>query len=143
MTAKDHNNLLGVFFMIKGGLVGLAGVMVALFYGGFGALMLRTARDEEGQVVGGIFLVAAVVAVVFVVVFAVFYLYTGWKLYKQHQIGRVLCIVASCMSILSFPLGTALGVYGLWFMFGDEGKAFYDKGNAMTGSPPPPPNSWQ
>lgn len=143
MTAKDHNNLLGIFFLLKGGLAGLVGLSVVLIYGGLGAMMLGTARKDEEQMIGGIFLIASIVAAIFVVAFAAFYLYTGWKLYKQQQIGRVLCIIASCMTLLSFPLGTALGVYGLWFMFGDEGKAFYDQGNMMASSPPPPPNSWQ
>ncbi|MCB1022995.1 MAG: hypothetical protein KDB79_01300 [Acidobacteria bacterium] len=143
MTAKDHNRLLGIFFLIKGGLVALGGIMVAFIYGGIGTMMLSTARKDEEQMIGAVFVVAAIVATVAVIAFAVFYLFTGWKLYKEKSVGRVLCIVASCLSLLNVPLGTALGVYGLWFMFSDEGKAFYDQGNMMAPSPPPPPNSWQ
>lgn len=142
MTSKDHNKLLGIFFLIQGGLVAFAGVLIAIIYGGLGTMMLTSGRDSEAQTVGGIFIVAGVVVGLFVVVFSIFHLITGWKMYKEAPVGRILGIIASIISLTSFPLGTALGVYGLWFLFGDEGKRFYS-GEAGSAGPPPPPNSWQ
>ena len=44
---------------------------------------------------------------------------------------------------ISFPLGTAAGVYGMWFLFGDEGKRFYlGGGQPQFQSLPPTPGSW-
>lgn len=142
MTAKDHNKLLGIFFLINGGLSVVGGVFAVLIYVGMGTFMLSTGRESEAQAFGGVMLVLGVIVGVILVAFAGFYLFTGWKIYKEQSIGRVLGIVASCLCLLSFPLGTALGVYGLWFMFGDQGKLFYEGGN-MVSNPPPPPNSWQ
>jgi hypothetical protein len=71
----------------------------------------------------------------------------GYKLWKERPGARTWGIVGSILSCLSFPLGTAAGVYGLWFLFGDVGKQYY-----LGGSPqypfnvppqPPPPSSWQ
>lgn len=142
MTAKDHNKLLGIFFLINGGLSVVGGVFAVLIYAGMGAFMISTGRESEAQAFGGVMLVLSVIVGVIIAAFAGFYLFTGWKIYKEQSIGRVLGIVASCLCLLSFPLGTALGVYGLWFMFGDQGKMFYEGGN-MVSNPPPPPNSWQ
>ena len=36
MTARDHNNLLGIFFLIQGGLLTFVGLIMALVYGGIG-----------------------------------------------------------------------------------------------------------
>jgi hypothetical protein len=50
------------------------------------------------------------------------------------------------MACMSFPLGTAVGVYGLVFIFGDNGKAYFDSpeyGRFPNVNVPPPPNSWQ
>lgn len=141
MTARDHNRLLGIFFLINGGLSALGGVLIALIYGGMGTMMLTSVREREAQTVGGIFIVAAVVIAAFIFAFSVFYLVTGWKIYKEAQSGKILGIIASILCLMNFPLGTALGIYGIWFFFGDMGKAFYD--GSMQSHVPPPPNSWQ
>lgn len=145
MTAKEHNRLLSIFFFVQGGLQVLGGILVGLIYGGLGAFMLSSSRRDEDQMMGGIFVAMAVVVGLMVFAFAVLDLFTGWKLHKEQPIGRVLGIVASCIALLGFPLGTALGIYGLWFFLGDKGKEFYG-GRGPGGyshSPPPPPNSWQ
>ena len=142
MTARDHNKLLSIFFFIQGGLQLLGGIFVAVIYGGIGAAMLSTARRSDEQTVGGVFLGLAVVVGIFILVFAGFYLLTGWKLHKEQPGARILGIIASCICLLGFPLGTALGIYGLWFFLGEQGKQFYS-GNSFTYQPPPPPSGWQ
>jgi hypothetical protein len=71
----------------------------------------------------------------------------GYKLWKERPNARTWGIIGSIVSCLSFPLGTAAGVYGLWFLFGDIGKQYYLGGspqNAFNVPPqPPPPSSWQ
>ena len=62
------------------------------------------------------------------------------------EVLHVVRIVGSIVSCLSFPIGTAAGVYGLWFLFGDLGKQFYLGSSpqyAFQNPPAPPPNSWQ
>ncbi len=142
MTAKEHNKLIGIFFLVNAGLSVLGGIFVVLMYGGVGMMMVGTGRKEEEQMIGGIFLIAAVVVGILILLFAGFYGFAGWKIYKEHSIGRVLGIIASVFSLLNLPLGTALGVYGLWFLLGEQGKSFYSE-NGMASVPPPPPNSWQ
>ncbi len=144
MTARDHNKLLSIFFFIMGGLNVLAGIFVVLIYGGLGTMMLASARRDDEQAVGGVFLGLAVVVGLFILVFAGLFLFTGWKLRKEQAIGRTLGIIGSILCIMSFPLGTALGIYGLWFFFGDQGKAFYSdyRGN-LNQNPPPPPDLWR
>lgn len=143
MTAKEHSKLLGIFFLIHGGLQLLGGIFVVLIYGGFGVAMLASGGRNNEQAVGGIFLVLAVVIGLFILLFAGFFLFTGWKLHKEQSGARTLGIIASCIALLGFPLGTALGVYGLWFFFGEQGKQFYSGGNMASNYPPPPPQSWQ
>ena len=144
MTARDHNKLLSIFFFIMGGLQLLAAIFVILMYGGFGTFMLTSSSRSEDQAAGGMFLVIGLLVGLFVLAFAGFFLFTGWKLLKEKSIGRTLGIIGSILSLLSFPLGTALGVYGLWFFFGDQGKAFYsDYRGGLNTNPPPPPQNWR
>lgn len=147
MTAKDHNKLLSIFFFIQGGLQLLIGIFMALIYGGIGTAMLASARQQEEQAVGGILMGVGLIIGLFISIFAAFNLFTGWKLMKQKSAGRILGIIGSCLCLLSFPLGTALGIYGLWFLLGEQGKQFYERAsvNMPNGNytAPPPPNHWQ
>ena len=144
MTAKEHNNLLGIFILIQGGLTVFAGLLLVLIYGGMGVALIGGGRDDEARLVGGMIFVIGLIVAVVIIAFSALYLYTGFKIRKQQSIGRTLGIIVSVLSLFSFPLGTALGVYGLWFLLGDMGKELYLGHPAgFTTNPPPPPNSWQ
>lgn len=142
MKAKDHNKVLSILMFVQGGLQVLGGIMVALIYGGIGTFMMTNSRRDDEQAMGGFFIALAFIVGALVLAFAGITLLAAWKLLKEKTGGRTWGIVASIVSLLSFPLGTALGVYGLWFLFGDEGKNFYAGGNS-TDNFPPPPHNWQ
>lgn len=144
MTARDHNKLLSIFFFVMGGLQLLVGIFIVLIYGVLGGAMMASARREDEQMMGGMFLVLAVVIGAVMLASSAFYLLGGFKMLKERKAGRIFGIIGSILSLFSFPLGTALGVYGLWFLFGD-GRNFYESLDrpGMSYTPPPPPNSWQ
>jgi len=57
----------------------------------------------------------------FILVFiglVIFFTLTVVSLYKRKSWGRVLGIIASIMSLLNFPLGTLIGVFGLFAFIG-------------------------
>ena len=143
MTGKDHNKVLSILMFVQGGLQIFGGVLVALMYGGIGTFMLTSARRDDEQMMGGMFIALAVIVGLVIFAFAGVTLLAGWKLLKEQSGGRMWGIIASIISLLSFPLGTALGVYGLWFLFGEEGKNFYAGVNSSNHFTPPPPNNWQ
>lgn len=142
MTGQDHNRLLWIFFAIQGGLQLFGGILVVLIYGGFGLALAGAGPDEEALAVGGIMVVFSLVAGFFALLFAGFYAFTVVKMKNVAPVGKTLGIIASCIALLGFPLGTALGIYGLWFFFGDASKEVYG-GGARLDPPPPPPNNWQ
>ncbi|MGI8884472.1 MAG: hypothetical protein ACR2IA_09550 [Pyrinomonadaceae bacterium] len=145
MTGKDHNKLLSIFHFVQGGLQAFGGIVVLLIYGGLGIAMRQSARGSEEQMVGTIFIVLAFVIAPIILLFASINLTAGYKMLKEKPGARNWGIAASIISLLSIPLGTALGIYGLWFLCGDEGKQFYLGGNRQQNmfNPPPPPQNWQ
>jgi len=52
-------------------------------------------------------------------------IFTGLKIRKMSPTGRILGIVLSILSLFSFPLGTALGIYGLWALLSREGEMLF------------------
>lgn len=52
----------------------------------------------------------------------------GMGLYKRKEWARILTIIISIFNLLSFPLGTALGVYSIWALSQSEiADAFKNK----------------
>ncbi len=142
MTAKEHNKLLAIFFLINGALQTLGGIFVTLLYGGIGAAFIVNQHRSEDQMLGGFFVIFAIVAALIIFAVAAIAFFAGWKLLKEKSGARTLGIIGSCIALLGFPLGTALGIYGLWFLLGEKGKQFYRSAD-LSGNYPPVPNQWQ
>jgi len=146
MTAREQNKLAGIFLIVHGALQAAFMLFIFLIYGGVGAALLFGGQKQEDQFVGGIFIVVIAFLAVFSLVFVLPQLVGGWKMLKERPNARTWGIIGSIVSCLSFPLGTAAGVFGLVFLFGDAGRQFYLGGSnfgAFNPPPPPQPNSWQ
>ncbi len=153
MAPNEHNRLVGIFLMAHGGMQAAVMLIICIVYGIIGAAIFGSARGDE-KFVGVFFIIAIFLVAIFTALFAGSQILGGYKMFKERPNARTFGIVASIVSILSFPLGTAAGVYGLWFLFGDEGKKFYlgagqpqplfqNPKRTFENAPPPPPNSWQ
>jgi hypothetical protein len=54
-------------------------------------------------------------------------LWAGIALIKRHAEGRIVAIVAACLALLSFPLGTALAIYTLVVLLRKGATETYQK----------------
>lgn len=143
MTNQEHNRLLAIFFYVQGGLQAFGGILVAIIYGGMGTFLAVAGNEPEAAAMAGIMVVVGIVVVVLTFAMAGFVIFTARKLQTMAQSARTLGIVASALCLLNMPLGTALGIYGLWFLAGERGTKLYLSGDGAGHLPPPPPNSWQ
>ena len=50
----------------------------------------------------------------------------GIGLYKRKAWARILALVLCFLSLISIPIGTALGIYGIWVLFDDESKEIFN-----------------
>lgn len=107
-------------------------ILACLMFLGMGGVMIANEGDRAFAVV-----MAIMVAFFFViyVVLAVPSFLAGYALLRQAKFAKILGIIAAVIGAMSFPFGTALCVYTLWFLFGEQGRALYDN----TILPPPPP----
>jgi hypothetical protein len=120
-------------------------IVIGLIYAGIGAAMFASARRDEEQFAGVAMAVMMIVVVFFALVFALPQVIGGYKMIKERPNARIWGIVASVIACLSFPLGTAAGVFGMVFLFGEPGRQFYLGPQQQGYYPPqpPPPSSWQ
>jgi hypothetical protein len=154
MTGQQHAKLLGLFFWLFTAfnivlVVAIAIIYVAIFGFVFSQVPQRP-NDPDPAVIMSILIAVFIFVVVFTVLFSIPKIVAGYGLRHGKPWARIWSIIASVMAVMSFPLGTALGVYGLIFLLGDDGKRYFESieygrlsmGNAAM-TEPPAPNSWR
>ena len=68
-----------------------------------------------GDSVGGILIVLGIPSII-----------CGIGLYNLRRWSRIIALVICCLSLISIPFGTALGIYGLWVLLNEESKALFN-----------------
>lgn len=116
---ENHVKILGVLHIVLGSLGLIAALVILAIFGGLAGVMGAAAERGEMQdaetaipILGIIF--GAIV--VFVVVISLPGVITGIGLLYFREWARILGIVLAAISLPGFPVGTALGVYGLWVL---------------------------
>ena len=52
---------------------------------------------------------------------------TGWGLWQREPWARIVALILGVLSLLHFPLGTALGIYTLWLLLPNDAAAEYSR----------------
>jgi hypothetical protein len=117
MTPQDHNKVIGIMHLIWGGFNALIMIILVPFFLIFmGIVGSDPSAPPEMKAVFG--LMGAFVLVL-AVLFGIPPLLAGYAMLKRKSWAKVAGIISSCLCALSFPFGTALCVYTLWFLFGE------------------------
>jgi hypothetical protein len=133
MTPEDHNRTLGILHLVYGGLHGLFTLaMIGLFLFVFGAVESAPGSKE----MDGFFFLLMAVIMTFTLIFTIPSFVAGYGLMKRKSWAKLWGMIGGVIAGMSFPLGTALCVYTLWFLLGDQGKELY--GESMIGQRPRP-----
>ena len=119
---EQHVRLLAILNIAMGALgVCTALIVLALFGGLAGVAGAQPNPDSHvgaavlGMIGGLVFL--------FIVVVSVPGLIAGIGLLNFRPWAQTLTIIVSVLHLLNIPLGTALGIYGLWVLLKDEATA--------------------
>ena len=108
-----HINILGSLFLSCSILMIIAGFVVNYFVPIAGEISGDSTAMRITSIIGesiGIFLF----------ILALPGLICGYGLLTKKSWSRIIGIILSCLSLLSIPFGTAIGIYGLWALFKDE-----------------------
>jgi hypothetical protein len=150
MTAREHAKLLGLLFWIYVGLQALMSVFAAFMVSAiFGTMASEFAKmphrpnEPNPEAFFGMITTIMICAFVIGFLFLIPKTIAAYGLRNEKSWAKIWAIIACCLAVLSFPLGTALGVYGFWFIFGDEGKRYFGGSSEPSPMSAPPPNNWQ
>ncbi|MFN2416181.1 MAG: hypothetical protein ABR603_13640 [Pyrinomonadaceae bacterium] len=128
MTPQDHNKVIGIMHLIYGGFNALVMIILVPFF----LMMLGFIRSDPNAPpeVAAILGFMGALLFVFAVLFGLPPLLAGYAMLKRKSWARVAGVAAACVEALSFPFGTALCVYTLWFLFG-QGEGFHRAGGGQ------------
>ena len=114
---KQHIKVLAVLNIVWGSLGAFSGLIVLMIFGALGSIAGMGAPHPHGAsfalpLIGGI---GGSIAGL-VLVMSAPSIIAGIGLLRYRPWAKVLAMIVSALHILNFPLGTALGVYGLWVL---------------------------
>ncbi len=150
MTPKDKARLLGLFFWLYTIFnIVLVAVIAVIYIALFGFIFTQAphkAGDPPPELIMTILVVVFAFAFLFTILFSIPEVVAGYGLRNEKPWARTWSIVASAMACMSFPFGTAIGIFGLVFLLSEDGKRYFESPSygRLSGAPNSlPPNSWQ
>jgi hypothetical protein len=116
-----HVKIVGWLWIIVGalGLLGALCAIVSIAGGGLisGDQDALIATSITATVIGGIVFVLSIPNII-----------AGIGLLKYKSWARILAIILGVLSLLGFPIGTALGIYTLWALLNKETPPLFESG---------------
>ena len=123
---EQHIKILGVLNIVWGAMGALGGLIVLMIFGGAFGIVGTAIHHDAGAAIALpiIGLVGGAIAL-FLLLLSVPSIVAGIALLNFKPWARTLAIVVSALHLLNIPLGTALGIYGLWVLFSQESLHFF------------------
>jgi hypothetical protein len=128
---ETHIKVLAVLHIVFGALGTLGAVAVLAVFGLAGTLAGLTHGPGAIYVLPIIGLTGTALFVVILCI-SLPGLIAGIGLLKFKPWARVMMIVLSALHILNFPLGTVLGIYGLYVLLSEEGTRLFTRAPAQV-----------
>jgi hypothetical protein len=116
---EQHVKIVAILNIVAGSLGILIALGVLLLFGGLAGLA-GADNDSEGPIGAAVLAMVGGVAFFAIALPSVPSIIAGVGLLKFREWARVLGMVASVLHLFNIPIGTALGVYGLWVLSKDE-----------------------
>ena len=133
MTKEEHNRLLGILYLVYGGLNVLSAVMMIFFFMFFGAMLGNSARGADREMQSFMMIFMGFFGFVWLALSIPSFV-TGYGLLKKKSWTKIWSYIAGGLAGMSFPLGTALCVYTFWFWSSGGGKALYENPHGPWGA---------
>ena len=126
---RVHVKLLAWIHLVLGGLGCLVGLILFIIFSFMGRrvplIPVHGHPFFRGIGVLGILLVGLCL------LFSLPGLLAGYGLLNYKPWARILTLILCFVNLLNIPLGTVLGLYGLWVLLSREGEQFYQRQSAI------------
>ena len=118
-----HVDFVAILFVVWGGLTAIVGVSTLAL--GIGAASLAASDNSGAQVAAGLTAGAFITLAVIAMLWGAGHVFIGMPLRRRSPRARMLAIVAASIDLILLPFGTPLGIYALWVLLNERGKALF------------------
>jgi hypothetical protein len=118
-------DFVGVLFIAWGLLTTLVGVSTLALGVGAAALIQSAGRGEGGAVAAGLTALAFTSLAVMAILWGSAHVVVGVPLRRHKPWSRLVALLLGSVDLLLLPYGTALGVYALYVLLNEQGRALF------------------
>ncbi len=123
---ERHVKILAIVHIVGGSLWLMLALVVAVVFGGIAGLIgFAGINDPDAAVAIPIVTIIGTLVTVMLAVFSVPSIVAGVGLLSCRNWARILTIVLSVLYLMKIPVGTAIGVYGLWVLLAQESQPLF------------------
>jgi hypothetical protein len=120
---EQHVKILGVLNIVWGAMGALGGlVLLAIFGGAYGLAGAAIGHNLGAHISLPIIAIIGSVLALLLLILSVPSIIAGIGLLYFKSWARILALVISVLHLFNIPIGTALGIYGLWVLLSQEGQ---------------------
>jgi hypothetical protein len=125
MPMKPHVDFLGILFIVWGLLTVVVGLSTLALGVGAVALIASASRAGGSQVAAGITAAAFTTLAFIAILWGAAHVIVGVPLRRHKPASRLIAHMLGSVDLLLLPYGTALGVYALYVLLNEKGKALF------------------
>jgi hypothetical protein len=124
LTPQEHTKILGIMHLVYGGMHLLSMVIIIFAFLVMGITMPIASRNGDPSP-AALFAIIGVIAAFITLILTIPPLIAGYGFLKRKRWSKVAGAISAALALLSIPMGTALGIYTFWFLFGEKGRQLY------------------
>jgi hypothetical protein len=128
---QTHVKILAILHIVFGALGVLIGFGIFAFFGGIAGLIHMDHDPDAAFVVPMMGAIGGFVLIL-ILCLSIPGIIAGIGLLSFQPWARILTIILSILDLISFPFGTALGIYGLWVLFTPDGVRLFEQGRVTS-----------
>jgi hypothetical protein len=124
----SHVDFIGLLFIVWGLLTTLVGLSTLALGFGAVALIVSNAQGGGGQMASAFTAFAFAALAVIAMLWGIAHVVVGMPLRRRKPWARLAALALGSIDLVLLPYGTALGIYALWVLLNERGKALFVAG---------------
>jgi hypothetical protein len=121
----SHVDFIGLLFIVWGMLTTLVGLSTLALGVGAVAMIASNAQGGGGQMASALTAFAFAALAVIAMLWGGAHIVVGMPLRRRKPWARLAALVLGSIDLVLLPYGTALGIYALWVLLNERGKAVF------------------